>query len=170
MAVGTTADGRLLLASGSWRWSVRGSWRRSVRVWDPLTGARVGKRLTGHTGTVASVAFGTTGDGRLLLATGSRDRSVRVWDPLTGAPVGQPLTGHTATVASVAFGTTGDGRLLLATGSQDRSVRVWDPASSRPILILRRRFGVRSVAISGPFLAIGDHEGVSVIEPWPERN
>ena len=118
MAFGTTGDGRLLLASGSWD--------RSVRVWDPLTGAPVGQPLTGHTDFVASVAFGTTGDGRLLLASGSRDRSVRVWDPLTGARVGKPLTGHTGTVASVAFGTTRDG-LLLASGSQDGSVRVWDP-------------------------------------------
>ena len=73
---------------------------------------------TAHTDFVDSVAFGTTADGRLLLATGSQDRSVRVWDPLTGTPVGQPLTGHTGTVASVALGTTADGRLLLASGAR----------------------------------------------------
>ena len=103
-----------------------------MRLWDPVTGAPVGEPLTGHTGAVASVAFGTGPDGRLLLASGSEDGTVRLWDPVTGAPVGEPLTGHTGAVASVAFGTGPDGRLLLASGSEDGTVRLWDPVTGAP--------------------------------------
>ena len=92
-----------------------------------------GEPLTGHTGWVSSVAFGTGPDGRLLLASGSDDGTVRLWDPLTGAPVGEPLTGHTGAVSSVAFGTGPDGRLLLASGSGDRTVRLWDPVTGAPV-------------------------------------
>ncbi len=128
VAFGTTAGGRLLLASGGDD--------GTVRVWDPVTGAPVGAPLTGHTSRVTSVAFGTTSGGRLLLASGGFDKTVRVWDPLTGAPVDEPLTGHTGAVASVAFGTTEDGRLpLLASGGDDDRVRVWDwdPVTSPPV-------------------------------------
>ena len=135
-----------------------------MRLWDPATGAPVGEPLTGHTGQVVSVAFGTGPDGRLLLASGSDDKTVRLWDPATGAPVGEPLTGHTEGVVSVAFGTGPDGRPLLASGSPDGTVRLWDPATGSCTATLHRRSGVRSVAMADVALAIGDGEGVSVIE------
>ena len=102
----------------------------------------MGGPLTGHTGIVTSVAFGTGPDGRLLLASGSEDGTVRLWDQVTGAPVGGPLTaapvlgeltGHTGIVTSVAFGTGPDGRLLLASGSRDATVRFWDPVTGGPV-------------------------------------
>ena len=76
-----------------------------MRLWDPVTGAPAGPPLTGHTGTVSLVAFGTGPDGRLLLASASYDRTVRLWDPVTGTPASEPLTGHTNWVSLVAFGT-----------------------------------------------------------------
>ena len=157
VAFGTTTDGRLLLASGAYD--------RTVRVWDPVTGTPIGQPLTGHTGWVNTVGFGTTSDGRLLLASGAYDRTVRVWDPVTGTPIGQPLTGHTGWVNTVGFGTTSDGRLLLASGGRDRTVRLWEPTSPVSVATLRRRSIVWSVAIFKPLLAIGDDEGVCVIEP-----
>ena len=163
VAFGTTADGRLLLATGSKL--------GTVHLWDPLTGAPAGGPLNcapavgvltgrGDDG-VSSVAFGTTADGRLLLATGSDHETVWVWDALTGAPAGEPLTGH-----SVAFGTSADGRLLLATGGEDKTVRLWDTANNACVLTLRRRSPTTSIALSASLLAIGDREAVSVIEPW----
>jgi WD40 repeat protein len=89
--------------------------------------------LTGHTDTVAAVAFGRLPDGRTLLATGSSDETVRLWDPGTGTPISASLTGHTRGVTAVAFGRLPDGRTLLATGRNARTVRLWDPGTGTPI-------------------------------------
>jgi len=136
---------------------------------------------------VNSVAFGTVADGWVLLASGSDDGTVRLWDLTIGTPVGPPLarghrlrrhllalpghgrqrrtlTGHTRRVNSVAFGTGADGRVLLASGSADKTVRLWDPVTAVCLSTLRRRSAVYSVVFAGTLLAIGDTEGLSVIE------
>jgi WD40 repeat protein len=96
-----------------------------VRIWDPVTDG-ASNLIAGHTGSVRSVAFGATPDGRLLLASTSPDGRVQTWDPITGAPTTEPLTGRTGSVDSVAFGTTPDGHLLLASASPDRHPRSLD--------------------------------------------
>jgi WD40 repeat protein len=154
LAFGTTADGRLLLASGCGEVS-------TVRLWDPVTGTLMAESLE-DIDWVSAVAFGATTDGRLLLAAGGQDATV-LWDLVS--PTAEPLIGHTGPVRSVAFGTTADGHLLLASGGDDRVVRLWDLTSKVCVAIVRRRSRVRSVAIIGPLLAIGDDEGVCVIEP-----
>ncbi|HEV2377656.1 MAG TPA: hypothetical protein VGS19_36530 [Streptosporangiaceae bacterium] len=156
---GQAGGGRLLLASGGGDCT--------VRVWDPLTGDPIGRPLTGHADAVRAVAFGATPKGRLLLASASDDTTVRVWDPLTGTPVGKPLAGHTGWVASVAFGAAPDGRPLLASGGGDKTIRVWDVAAGRCVMTLRRRVTVLSLAMTGLLLAVGDDDGLSVIEPDP---
>jgi WD40 repeat protein len=98
-----------------------GSYDKTVRLWDPATGA-LQQTLEGHTGWVESVAFSPDG---WLLASGSYDKTVRLWDPATGA-LQQTLEGHTDEVRSVAF--SPDSR-LLASGSYDKTVRLWDPAT-----------------------------------------
>jgi WD40 repeat protein len=79
--------------------------------------------LTGHTGTLWSVAFSPDGH---TLATASTDNTVILWD-LTDRNrpqrLGQPLTGHTDTVDSVAFSPDGH---TLATASTDHTVILWD--------------------------------------------
>ncbi|MFI9735960.1 hypothetical protein ACIHDR_23650, partial [Nocardia sp. NPDC052278] len=77
-AFGILPDRSLLLASGSAD--------RTVRLWDPMSGQPVGQPLTGHAGSVSSVAFGILPDRSLLLASGSADRTVRLWDPMSGQP------------------------------------------------------------------------------------
>ena len=109
---------------------VSGSYDRTVRVWDAVTGQPAGQPLTGHTGAVVSVAMGRAGD-RDVITSGSYDRTVRVWDAVTGQPVGPPLTGHTGAVYAVAMGRAGD-RDVIVSGSRDRTVRVWDAVTGQP--------------------------------------
>ena len=57
-------------------------------LWAALNRVTPNIPLTGRGGAVTGVAFGTSGDGRLLLASCSFDKMVRLWDPATGSPVG----------------------------------------------------------------------------------
>ena len=125
VAFGSTPAGQLLLASAGDD--------KTVRLWDPVTGAPVGSPLTGHTGVVNAVAFASTPAGQLLLASAGDDKTVRLWDPVTGAPVGSPLTGHTGVVNAVAFASTPAGQLLLASAGDDKTVRLWDPVTGAPV-------------------------------------
>jgi hypothetical protein len=66
-------------------------------------------------------------------------------------------------IFAVAFGAGGDGRPLLASAGSD-AVRLWDPATGTPVLKLLRRTAPDAVATQKRQLAIGDGEGVTVIE------
>ncbi len=133
--------GRELLASASDD--------RSVRIWDPATGA-VEQTLQGHTDWVTGVCAVQVA-GRELLASASDDRSVRIWDPATGAAE-QTLQGHTGGVTGVCAVQVA-GRELLASASDDRSVRIWDPATGAAEQILQGHtgwvWGVCAVRVAG---------------------
>jgi WD domain, G-beta repeat len=157
VAFGADADGRPLLASGDYR---------TVRLWDPTTGAPVGDPLRGHSGPVNAVAFGVDSHGRPLLASGGEDGTVQLWDPTTGTPVGDPLHSHSGPVNAVAFGVDANGRPLLATGSYDRTVQLWDPTTGAPVgdPLRGHSDSVEAVAFGvdangRPLLASGDFDG-----------
>ena len=57
-------------------WIVSGSYDKTVRIWDTLTGAEL-KILRGHTDSVDSVAFSRD---NMHIGSGSSDESVRVWN------------------------------------------------------------------------------------------
>ncbi len=96
--------------------SRRGQHDRHARHW-PCNGS-----LTGHTGTVNSVAFSPDGT---TLASGSADTTVRLWDVASGQEA-QILTGHDAPVLAVGF--DADGKALISAG-EDGTVKVWDAAT-----------------------------------------
>ena len=118
-------------------------------------------------GDVSYVALGTMPRGRPLVVSrevdgGSLQGPVR--DPITGGAIGEPLAGYGGAMSPVAFGATQNNRHLLATGSSDKTARLWDPTTAICLATLRRRSAVRAVDIGGSLVAIGDDEGISVIE------
>jgi WD40 repeat protein len=145
-------------------WKLVGEAPTLVRLWNPLTGTTVGGPLGGHRGGVTSLAFGIWQDDRPLLATGANDALVRLWDPLTGHAVGEPLFGHFGGITSVAFGKWEGDRLVLATGATDGTVRLWDIPGLTCVAAIHRRTSVNALAFTGEALAIGDAEGISVID------
>jgi WD40 repeat protein len=95
-----------------------GSWSdNTARVWDAETGQEKAI-LTGHTGSVRSVAFSP--DGKRIL-TNSADGTARLWDSETGQAM-VILKLHTNRDVRVAF--FPDGKRIL-TRSADGQVTVW---------------------------------------------
>ncbi|KAH3485780.1 hypothetical protein KXW24_007332, partial [Aspergillus fumigatus] len=116
-SVAFSQDGQLLAS---------GSDDKTIKLWDPTTGAlkhtllwdpttgNLKHTLEGHSDWVRSVAFWKDSQ---LLASGSDDKTTRLWDPTTGA-LKHTLEGHSDSIRSVAFSQDGQ---LLASGSDDET-------------------------------------------------
>ncbi|PWB68381.1 hypothetical protein C3F09_11780 [candidate division GN15 bacterium] len=101
---------------------VSGSFDRTVRIWDPSTGAEI-TTLSGHTAQVLSVDFNPTQN---LIASSGVDYTVRIWNSETGSCV-CVLRGHSGNVGYVKFSPDGT---KLASSADDGTVRMWNFADS----------------------------------------
>ncbi|MDQ0765364.1 WD40 repeat domain-containing protein [Streptomyces canus] len=146
--------------------------KHDIKVRDASTGASI-RRTTGR-GWLSTAALGTTSDGRILLAAStavgespehSHGAPVLLWD-LRADPHRPPnaLAAHDLQVHALAFGALPDGTPFLASGGEDLTIRFWDPVAPRPLAVLHRRSPIRCLAALGTLLAVGDDEGVSVLE------
>ena len=113
-----------------------GSWRGSVRLWDPTAEGKPMRVFTDTRDTrhpACALAFSP--DSRRLAAA-SFDRRVDVWETATGELVHR--LPHGGLVLCVAF--SPDGR-RLASGGEDKTVHLWDAATGREVLGLRGHTG-----------------------------
>lgn len=140
-AVVFAKDGKLLISGGH---------DKVIHLWDPATGAAVGK-LEGHTGSVLTLAVTT-------LASGGDDKSIRLWD-LGTKKLLRELKGHDAYLTMLSF--SPDGRLLASAGDEP-ICRVWDVATGKERFRLRHKDEVvRAVSFSpdGKLIATGHGDG-----------
>ncbi len=127
----------------------------TVILWDART-LEWKQTLTGHTDTVAAVAFDPKGN---LLASVSKDQTVKLWNAKTGLLL-RTLTGHQRALQAVAF--SPDSRVVVSAG-RDGAVKFWDVQTG--VLQLALSFPqqmLRSLAFSpdGAFLAIASEKSV----------
>ncbi|MGW5158050.1 nSTAND1 domain-containing NTPase [Nonomuraea wenchangensis] len=144
LAVGFSPDGRV----------VTGGVDRTVRIWEPATGAH--RALRGHTDEVMGLAVSR--DGRRV-AGASRDGTVRIWE-VDGAGDPRILRGHDGVVWSASF--SPDGRRVAGAGA-DGTLRIWDTADpGRPPLLFRadaRQIRFAAFSPDGRHVATGGQDG-----------
>jgi hypothetical protein len=120
----------------------------------PSAGAQIGDPLTGHTRTIACVAYGLLGD-RPIAVTGGHDRTARVWDLAAHQQHRSPLR-HDTAVLAVACGRLGE-RAIAITGCQDHALYLWDLETGELVGAPLR--GHTGAVVS---IALGDVDGRAV--------
>ena len=106
---------------------VSGSYDKTLRIWDPASGACL-RVLEGHEIGILSVC--ALPDGRIV--SGSFDNTLRIWNPNTGECL-KVLKEHTGYVKGVSA--LPDGRIV--SGSDDMTLRIWNPDTGASLHILK---------------------------------
>lgn len=133
-----------------------------VRAFE--NGKEVGRLNTRSSAVTTTVEFLREASGSLRLVTGGIDGLIRLWNLESGDQIGEPLSGHMKRVRSVRACTGAGGRPLIASAGSDRTLRLWDMSTGTELMKIYRRVPTTTLAANGARLAIGDDEGIAVIE------
>jgi WD40 repeat protein/predicted Ser/Thr protein kinase len=143
-------DGRLL--AGAYEGN-------KVGLWEAETYRLVGT-LTGHEGTVLSVAF--SADGRQLASAGA-DSLIKVWD-IASKDCRLILRGHADEVFAAVFHPDGS---RIASGGRDRLVRLWDTSTGEELVRLPGHSSyVYSLAFSPDGKTLVSGSGDTTLRLW----
>ena len=123
MAVVATDDGAVIATSTSLD-------RRSVRLWDLVSGEPRGELRSPQSAWILALAPARLPDGTPLLLAGDGHGSVHGFDARDGRPAGEPVQPHGTQAARVLPVTEPGGRLLLAVGGA--STRLVDARTGEP--------------------------------------
>ena len=104
-----------------------GAHDKTVRLWDPKTGAQVGYPLIGHNHDVQSVCFNHDGT---LLASGSAD-GIRLWNPTTRTLIARFLSSYATTLCFNHDGHSTCFRIRSLECPHDTIVESTNPCSNR---------------------------------------
>ncbi|MCA9243239.1 MAG: hypothetical protein KDA32_04730 [Phycisphaerales bacterium] len=111
-----------------------GAWDKTVRFFDPMTGAEVGAPLVGHTDRVVDLRFSE--DGARIVTAGGFDSTARIWNAATKSELyAFPHAG-----AVWAVDVAPDGSLVVVAGygydETDHCV-LWDALTGMPLRPIR---------------------------------
>ncbi|KAI0700939.1 nuclear mRNA splicing protein [Cytidiella melzeri] len=141
-------------AKGSAKYVLTGGQDRTVRLWNPSSGAEI-KVYAAHGYEVLSI---TVSNDNSKFASSGGDRSVFLWDVSTGATI-RRIAGHMGKINTVEFN---DDASVLASGSYDASVRLWDLKSQNraPIQVLdEARDAVQALYVGNGMIMSGSVDG-----------
>jgi WD40 repeat protein len=125
---------------------VAGSYSKSVKVWDFISGKLV-ITLEGHERSCLPVCFSPAGN---IIATGSLDRSIRLWDASTGQQKSSSEI-HSENIFAIDFHPSGN---YFASASADKTVRLWRADSLR---VIRTFTGHKAAVFDVQFSPDGHH-------------
>lgn len=78
------------LANGTWR-VASGGQDSAIHLWDPITGQRIGRALTGHQGWVWRIVPIPSPSRETLLVSTDAKGELLVWDGADGSTIGRPV-------------------------------------------------------------------------------